>query len=771
MASAARMLSLHPMGRGIHKHADAGLAAPPARGVMPRAAAHNFRSTGKAIAMTPTTTPGVTTMSLFSHPGLGPLLSSGPPLPLRGLHALARAGLLLLAGTLAGCNSSDDPPPVATAVDDSLSVSWEGSSRLDVLANDSVSGGTASLRVATEPRNGLVSLVEGALVYTPDVGYFGPDEFSYRLGVDTASSTATVKLVVEAQFALQGVVTDGPIANARVQASVGSQTFSADADASGRYSVAVRTSQPADFITLTGTGVGAQSAVVLTSHVGEAGGLAAQVRNGTLTAENAPALMVTHLSAAQAGLMAQAGAVPRNNAELAAAAQQLDSNAVLYAAALVRLVVDGGVALPDGVASTRELLQSASALTAFQTARRVADRAQLEAAFNAALTDPSLARAPAGPAAGAEPVVLRYGYGAGGGTATSPRVTLRADGTATVVSSAARTAQWRREGAALLLTYDTPVVSNSFTNSSTPPFDQYPTEMSETGLRLSDLGASNGLYALASMTSVGYTVIQSGPQAGRTDFANTTQLRRYTVAAPALSNGDFPVDARIAGLTSERPPAGAFVPSRQDVLRITGPGTGTMERTGAAAFWRVIDGALLVETGTLATRYVPVGTGPLGEARWATEMLDTAGAVISHREVSVVRASAVSMAVADWAKPWVGNLNAAAGLQLATEFQANGRWGNIGANRGELLPAVTNFSRYWRQLPDGRLEMVSTVGGCDPFVGAASCRISIQRFWTPVARVGRTVWLLERLIGSASDPTGPGTDIRFVAFTERLPGS
>lgn len=74
------------------------------------------------------------------------------------------------------------------------------------------------------------------------------------------------------------------------------------------------------------------------SHVGEVGGVAAQVRNGTLTAERAPALMVTHLSAAQPGLMAQAGPVPRSNAEPAAAAQKIDRNAVHSAAALVRVI-------------------------------------------------------------------------------------------------------------------------------------------------------------------------------------------------------------------------------------------------------------------------------------------------------------------------------------------------------------------------------------------------------------------------------------------------
>lgn len=711
-------------------------------------------------------------MSTFSRLQPRPPLYPAPlrpgPQTLPGSRLIA--GLFCLAASLAGCSSSDEPPPVATAVDDSLSVSWQSASNLDVLANDSISGGSASLEVATQPRNGLVSLVGGALVYTPNAGHFGTDEFSYKLGVDTASSTATVKLVVEARFALQGVVTDGPIANAKVQARVGSQTFSADADATGQYSVPVSSSQPNDFVSLTATGVGSQSAVVLTSLVGEVAGLAAQVSAGNVTEDRAPALRVTHLSSAQAGLMAQAGALPASNAELAAAAQQLDSNAVLYAAALVRLVVDGGVPLPAGVASTHDLLQSAPTLAAFQAARLAADRPQLEAAWNAALTDPALTRSPPTPAVGGAPMVLRYGYGVGGHAIVAPHITLRPDGSATVATDAARAARWRVDGTALVLTYDNPIVTAGFTNGSAPTFTQYPTENAITSLRLSDLGPGTSRHAMASMSTLGHTVIQAGPEAGRRENTSTTLLRRYAGTATPLRAEDFPVGARIAGLASERSPVGGFVPGRQDVLRITGPGTGVMERTGAAAFWRVSDGALLVDIGTLATRYVPLGTGALGEERWAMEVLDTASSVSRHHEIMAMRATGVSMSAADWVKPWVGNLNAAFGFQLATEFQANGRWGNIGANRGDALPMVTNFSRYWRQLSDGRLEMVSTFGNCDPFAGVPSCRIGLQRFWTPLARVGRTVWLMEHLITNSSDPTGPGTDIRFVAFTERSPG-
>ncbi len=681
-----------------------------------------------------------------------------------------RALLCVAVMALAACNGDDNPPAVASAAADSFTVGWNSDSAIDVLANDTVSADNVKLAVATPPSHGVITEQDGTLVYTPEPGYFGADEFSYRLGGDSVNSIATVSLVVQAQFALQGVVTDGPIANAHVQAHVGSQTFSADADAAGRYSVTVRSSQPGDFVTLSATGVGSQSAVVLTSLVGEVAGLASQVVDDKLTADSVPALQVTHLSAAQAGLMAQRGITPASDAELAAASQQLDSHAVLYAAALVRLVVDGGVALPEGVASTRELLQSAPALAAFEAARRVADKAQLEAAWSATLEDPALMRAPAVPAAGAAPLVLRYATGVGGSTFRVPRLTLRADGSATVVYEGSRPAQWRLEGATLRVTYDTPVVVTGLVDDTRGSGEQYPAEFVSTELQFSDLGASSGRYVLASMTHVGYTRTLTGPGAGRVDNVSRSLLRRHVGGSAPLRTEDFPVGARIGGLQSEHPPESTAVFSRQDVLRITGAGTGLMERTGATAHWRVVEGALLVDIGTQAYRYVPLGAGVLGEQRWAMEQLDAAGEIISHREIMAVRATAAGMSVSDWAKPWLGNVAAASGQQVMYGLGADGRWGVNSSNRGEPLPIVSP-NRYWRQLPDGRLELVSTVGGCNPFIGVPTCRISFQRFWTPVARSGRTVWMIEHLVGNPASTTTETQDIRFVALTDSSPGS
>jgi hypothetical protein len=287
--------------------------------------------------------------------------------------------LVAAACGLSAC-SKLSPDPVSVAAADNYTVAWNGERLLTVLDNDITRDGTSTLSVAVAPTNGSVTASNGALNYTPRPGFFGEDSFTYKLDVDSASSTAVVKLVVEAQLTLQGVVTDGPIANAKVVAAVGSASFSVDADAQGPYALPIKTSRPGDFVVLTATGVGAQSKVVLTSVVGEVAGLAAASTANRVTADRAPALMVTHLSAAQAGLMVQAGKLPSSNAELLAAGQKIDSDAVLDAAALVKLVVDNNVALPAGAATTRDMLNSATVLTAFVDARQLADAPQLAAA-------------------------------------------------------------------------------------------------------------------------------------------------------------------------------------------------------------------------------------------------------------------------------------------------------------------------------------------------------------------------------------------------------
>ena len=53
---------------------------------------------------------------------------------------------------------------------------------IDVLANDVDPDGDAlTLAIASGPANGEVEIRDGHVVYTPDDGFFGADDFTYRI--------------------------------------------------------------------------------------------------------------------------------------------------------------------------------------------------------------------------------------------------------------------------------------------------------------------------------------------------------------------------------------------------------------------------------------------------------------------------------------------------------------------------------------------------------------------------------------------------------------
>ncbi|MBB5209654.1 Ig-like domain-containing protein [Chiayiivirga flava] len=87
-------------------------------------------------------------------------------------------------------------PPVGA--DDVARVARNRASEIPVLANDNASGGPRLAVADVGPAvHGTVVLAAGRVVYTPDAGYAGEDDFIYRIvngrsGVGTATVTLTV---------------------------------------------------------------------------------------------------------------------------------------------------------------------------------------------------------------------------------------------------------------------------------------------------------------------------------------------------------------------------------------------------------------------------------------------------------------------------------------------------------------------------------------------------------------------------------------------------
>lgn len=668
--------------------------------------------------------------------------------------------LLTLGGSIAllfGCGGSDDPTPVpiplpaatAVATADAYTLDWNAAKRLAVRDNDTSSNATPVLSVVESPKNGTVTVDGAALIYTPKTGFFGNDSLRYQLSNGSAVSAAAVALKVEAAVTLQGTVTDGPIANAKVVATLGPQTFSANADAQGRYSVAVKTSNPADFLSLVATGVGSQSALVLSSLVGEMSGLAALAKDGALTSDVAPALQVTHFSAAVTGLLAQAGAPPATDAALSDAMQKIYLQDVLEAATLVKLVVDGGVPLPEGISTTQALLASSAALKNFGSAQRASDRAAFNAARDGVTGDASLQRSPPVPIGDAAPAVTWvYAFGIGGAAPFATQVTLLNNGTATVVDDEVHAATWKLIGTRVKLEYAKPVVVTTFSSAVGADGLQWLIDRFITGVTLGDLGIRSGRYTSAIVNFDTYQIERGGPNLGIKQTLNgASAMKRYDVSQlTAFKPEDLGVGKRWAGLYSSHDLNSYSF--KQDVLAITGVDSALMERTQAAATWRLVEGALEVQLPGFNYRYRRLGLGPLGEERWLMEQR-VAGVLLAVREIMAVPGTEVNMDATQLSRRWESNLNALGGSRVNSAFLLRPDGMAAATFSDASVPETApGYDRWWSLLPTGQLQILSarnrtTNAVCKPAPSDANCVVRLTRNWRFVSRMGSNLFTIE----------------------------
>lgn len=164
---------------------------------------------------------------------------------------------------------------------------------------------------------------------------------------------------------LTGTVTDAPIANAVVTATVGDETFTANADANGNYSLDIEVEPGATtgFVTLSARGVGPQSYVEFTSLAGTFASLKAQAgADETLSNTENFATQITNVSTAQAVLLQEAnGGEPVNTeALLATLSATINSQEVLDLATAIKLLVDDAAnyPMPNGATSLLTLIST-----------------------------------------------------------------------------------------------------------------------------------------------------------------------------------------------------------------------------------------------------------------------------------------------------------------------------------------------------------------------------------------------------------------------------
>jgi hypothetical protein len=366
--------------------------------------------------------------------------------------------LLGLAGSLlAACGGSgSDPaqPPATVSVQpDTGTVAWNATSAIDVLANDSASRGKLTLNAVTGALHGTATVTDGKVSYAPNPGFYGNEVLTYTAKAVEGGATANgeLKLAVEAVLTLNGNASDNPLTNAAITAAVGAKNFTATTDASGNFSVVLRSTTPADFVTLTAVGSGTQEKVKLTSLVGEVDTLAKGSVQGVVSMLTVPTLSVSHYSTAFAALAARAtnGVLPSTALQLRDIGPKVSITELMRRATAIRLAADKGIALPAGIADTQALVNSDAAVTALYAAANTSNPLLASATLASVESEVNLGTAFTMDGLSERTVAYNNGQFS---------VTYRADGSGRLSGRFGEgNIKWVADGATVRLTYESPV--------------------------------------------------------------------------------------------------------------------------------------------------------------------------------------------------------------------------------------------------------------------------------------------------------------------------
>jgi len=547
-------------------------------------------------------------------------------------------GPAALAFLLAGCGGSDgdsgNAPAAPTAATlavaaDARTVDWNIPSTIDVTANDTASRGTVTLSAVTGAEHGSATVVDNKIVYTPAAGFYGVEKLAYTVsGEGGATARGEAVVTVEAVMTLNGNASDSPLAGASVTARVGERSFTAPANTSGDFSLALRSSAPTDFITLVASGVGPQAQVKLASLVGDVASLAshAATAQGQVGKTQVPALGVTHITTAFMALATRTlgGSAPATAQQLAEAAKKVDVDEVMYVATAIKLSADKGVALPAGVSDTMALAASDAATATVHAAAGTAladeTRALVESEASAPVGSFSLG-------ALAERTVIYRGFA----------VTYRANGTGRMSGRMGeRDITWVADGPTVRLTYPTPVTIDYDPNTIkvNGVVSPYAFREISTGLVIQNV-LNEATVKWGETGTVTYT---GGPDTGKPVIgaAVTTTNKPENLSTAFNLDQRLPIPpaatapgSMLAGVyanpqpTLETPLPGlvsvASIPQANDVLEFTSAADARFLLSGKAVSWSVSDNFLVIQdktAGSVVWRMALLGGNSSGQQQW-----------------------------------------------------------------------------------------------------------------------------------------------------------
>lgn len=593
---------------------------------------------------------------------------------------------------------------------------------------------------------------------------------------------------------LKGAVTDAPIPNAIVTATVGTQTFTTTADANGLYSldIEVEEGKVSDFVTLSGKGVGAQSYVEFRSLAGSFQSLAtAAGSDKELSSEENRSMQITNVSTAEAVLLQEAnGGQPiTSDTALADLGTSMDGQKVLDLAATIKLLVDHAddYPMPSGQTSTLALATNSEARQKVVDEFATKDPAVFAQAQTAIAADPTLVR-PLVAADVEDFTAALLSSDPGFSFNYTNRVagyTFNQDGTGSVstgTSDAPMT--WKIEGSTIRVTFDQPVQTVSFDTENC---------VGGGGVRQVEAHYSTQGLSLAFLSK--RTVATT--ETSHVSYADCASLAARDVTVTSARTILQEEDARtldIANLRDRTHSIYVFNPASHtvmaDIADLKADGTGTTRLLNLSFTWKLDDSSRFVEAtfadGTTA-EYASLRDVDAVTSDMYFELRTPGGAVYTDIgasidadpdyavdfDVQTVPARYYQFGVGDEAS---GDsrlkgfaLRFDAGGDGSQEIDYIGLDGKVGLQDRTNQP---NYAFHWT-LENGEVVVRrtwDTVAQQDNCVfGTANCVMYDERRIVPIAADGDRIYWLERrrLSQTSINANTPATHL--VRFYERVP--
>jgi hypothetical protein len=182
------------------------------------------------------------------------------------------------------------------------------------------------------------------------------------------SNTCDQKLLT-----LQGQVVDEPIPYATVTVTLNGVTYTTVADENGFYTLDIATATISELVTIEATRRNENGETVPIDFVSLAGSfskLLADADGGVLSSDKSQKTNITNVSTAEYVLLVEAngGTAPTTVEELQQAETKVDATELIELAAVIKLIVDGGQALPQQFNTILEFIQEPAAVETFVAA-------------------------------------------------------------------------------------------------------------------------------------------------------------------------------------------------------------------------------------------------------------------------------------------------------------------------------------------------------------------------------------------------------------------